>query len=142
MDYEHYKLKSYTQWDLYLHQNQYYLGRMYLWAKGENRNVDMTQMTPEEHTEWWQICQQIRTVLNTMFKPDRINWSWLQNEQSHDHHLHMHIVPRYESPRLFGGYRFVDEQPFANWSPYPKEMPSALAITVPTVCSKLKEAFA
>jgi hypothetical protein len=34
IDYEQLKIKSYTHWDLYLHENQCYLGRTFAMYKG------------------------------------------------------------------------------------------------------------
>ena len=36
-EFEPFKIKTYTLWDLYLHKNQFpYLGRAYAWAQREN----------------------------------------------------------------------------------------------------------
>jgi len=120
MDFSRYLIKTYDQWDLYLMENQYYLGRMYLWAKREGK-IDMTEMTSEEHQEWWEISQEVRAALNKLFQPDLFNWSFLQNQESHGHHLHMHIIPRYKTKREFSGVTFTDGNWGRNPSPYPTD---------------------
>ena len=48
--YERFKIKDYKHWAVYLHQNQYYLGRMYVWSKRENA-LDFSEMHQEEREE-------------------------------------------------------------------------------------------
>lgn len=101
-------------------ENQYYLGRMYLWAKREGK-IDMTEMTPDERHELWEVVGKVRASLLKMFQPDLFNWAFLQNDESHGHHLHLHIIPRYKTVRDFAGITFTDDNWGRNYTPYPKD---------------------
>ena len=41
------------------------------------------------------------------FKPDRFNYLQLGNSL---HQLHFHGIPRYSSPRIFAGKKWIDER--------------------------------
>ena len=44
-------------------------------------------------------------MLQSAFQPDHINYVFLQNQ---DRHVHLHMMPRYASPRHFAGQSFND----------------------------------
>lgn len=114
MDFEKLKIKEYEQWIVYLHQNQYYLGRMYIWSRRENA-LDFMEMNEEEKKELFKIGQELKKVLSLSFKPDLINYSILGNVAKH---LHIHVIPRYSSNRTFDGIKFADRQWGKNYAPY------------------------
>ena len=39
------------------------------------------------------------------FAPDHFNYAFLQNQ---DRHVHLHVIPRYQSPRWLAGTEFKD----------------------------------
>ncbi len=122
-DYERYKLKSYRYWDLYLHENQYYLGRVYIWLKRDNIN-DLMDITNEERAELFEIGRQYRVVMDkyTKWKPDLYNWAALGNLESHNHHVHVHVIPRYKTARIVESIcTFTDKNWGKNYAPYDKE---------------------
>ena len=47
----------------------------------------------------------INTALLGAFQPDHFNYAFLMNL---DAHVHMHIIPRYAQPQVFGGMTFTD----------------------------------
>ena len=51
MDYEQLKIKSYKHWDLYLHENQCYLGRVFVLLKNEERVEDFLAIDGEARDE-------------------------------------------------------------------------------------------
>ncbi len=114
MDFEKLKIKDYTHWSVYLHQNQYYLGRAYLWAK-RGDNIDFMQITSQEQKEFFDIGRAFNKTLSDLFQPDLTNYAMLGNVTNH---LHVHIIPRYKSSRVFGGTEFVDERWGKNYAPY------------------------
>ena len=97
-----------------MHENQYYLGRIVIWAKRED-DVDMIDMSEEEREEFFEIGKKVKKVLKTLFQPDRMNYANLQNIANH---LHVHIIPRYRAVRFYQGMSFVDENFGKNYAPY------------------------
>jgi len=105
-DYSKNIIKEYEYWTLYVHENQSYLGRCYLWCKRENA-LDLTDATEEEQNELFKILPQIKSALEKAFQTDWFNYAFLGNE---DRHLHGHIIPRYEFTREFAGIIFTDDR--------------------------------
>lgn len=114
MDYESLKIKEYQHWTLFLHSNQYYLGRMYAWAK-RNNLVDLMEMNAQEKSDLFLVGNEMKQALTSLFKPDMMNYAALGNISNH---LHMHFIPRYKSEREFEGIRFKDERWGKNYAPY------------------------
>lgn len=111
---ENLKIKEYNHWVLYMRPNQYFLGRVYLWAKRENA-LDFLEMSHEEKEEFFDIGQKVKQVLKEVFNPDLMNYASLGNIDSH---LHVHFIPRYKDARVFAGVEFVDERWGMNHAPY------------------------
>lgn len=109
-----YKIKGYNHWEVYLHENQCYLGRVYIWAKREDA-VDLMQMTSEERDELFNIGNEINKSIAQLFKPNLMNYAALGNIATH---LHLHVIPRYVSSRQFDEIEFVDERWGKNYVPY------------------------
>ena len=104
-------IKQYRYWTLYVHDNQQYLGRVYVWCRRENA-LDLMDATEEERKELFVILSQIKNALSTTFKPDWFNYAFLGNETQH---LHGHIVPRYAIKKEFMGQVFEDKEWGHNW---------------------------
>ncbi|MAF51266.1 MAG: hypothetical protein CMH64_04210 [Nanoarchaeota archaeon] len=117
MDYEELKIKDYKHWEVTLHHNQYYLGRIVIWAHREE-DIDIIDMSKEEREEFFKIAKEVKKALLKLFKPDRINYTNLQNSS---HHLHVHVIPRYKKSRFFEEVEFIDKRWGNNPSPYDKE---------------------
>ncbi|MBI2043651.1 HIT family protein [Candidatus Pacearchaeota archaeon] len=96
---------NFRHWKIYLHENQYFLGRCYIWAKREDF-VDFFDLTREEIEEFILITKKLKEALSKSFKPDLFNYAIFSNVAKH---LHAHVIPRYKHPRNFYGFNFVDE---------------------------------
>ena len=104
---EYCKIGEYTHWNVHVDIKQYYLGRVFIWAKRYDAQ-ELTDITFQEREELFSIILQDVLVMYKLaeFSPDIMNYSSLGNEM---HHCHMHVVPRYKSPRIFEGEEFIDE---------------------------------
>ncbi|RME77933.1 hypothetical protein D6774_02875 [Candidatus Woesearchaeota archaeon] len=117
--YAHLNIRSFTFWDLYLHEQQYpYVGRSYAWAKRDANTV--LEITAQEREElytliipaWWKVLKQL-------FNPDRPNIACFGNEAPH---LHYHLIPRYRHNVFVQGIPFTDPKPDKNYAPYEKRV--------------------
>lgn len=99
-------VKGYKYWEIYVHENQDYLGRCVVWCKRENA-LDLTDTTPEEQAELFLVFRDLRGAAEKVFQADWFNYAFLGNETRH---LHGHFIPRYASEREFGGITFKDER--------------------------------
>jgi diadenosine tetraphosphate (Ap4A) HIT family hydrolase len=115
MDYEKLKIKSYKYWDLYLHENQCYLGRVFVQLKNENGVEDFLDIQGEVREEFFLIGGKVKNALKTLFKPDKMNYAALSNTSPV---IHMHIIPRYKDSREFGRVTFKDTRWGQNYAPY------------------------
>lgn len=115
MDYEKLKIKSYKYWDLYLHENQCYLGRTFVQLKDESGIEDFMDIKGEVREEFFQIGQHVKQALKTLFKPDKMNYAALSNTSPV---IHVHIIPRYKDTREFNGITFKDTRWEQNYAPY------------------------
>lgn len=89
---------------LCIHQNQFILGRVYIWAKRED-SLDFADITEEERDELFEIMKNGKEALTKLFQPDLFNWAALGNGT---YHMHLHLIPRYKTPRKFNGLEFKD----------------------------------
>lgn len=105
-DFSKYKIKDYTYWSVFVHQNQGYLGRCVIWCNREDA-LDLVDATKEEQKELFLILNDLREALKKSFNPDWFNYSFLGNATRH---LHGHFIPRYASEKEFGGVTFKDER--------------------------------
>jgi diadenosine tetraphosphate (Ap4A) HIT family hydrolase len=98
-------VKAYKYWEIYVHENQSYLGRCVVWCKREDA-LDLADATPEEQVELFLILRDLREAAKKIFQPDWFNYSFLGNETRH---LHGHFVPRYAKPKMFMNIAFEDK---------------------------------
>lgn len=112
--YAKFLIKQGAYWEVYLHQNQHYLGRSYIWAKRPTA-LDFLEMTAEEQSEFFTIGRELKHVLDSLFKPDLYNYAAFANTSPH---LHVHIIPRYKIPREFCSHSFIDQRWGRNYAPY------------------------
>lgn len=104
-------IKQYKYWDVFVAQNQSYLGRCVVWCKREDTQ-DLTDATEEEREELFSILKLLKDATYNVFKTDWFNYSFLGNSVRH---LHCHFVPRYAAERVFEGVKFKDELYGKNW---------------------------
>jgi diadenosine tetraphosphate (Ap4A) HIT family hydrolase len=111
-----------ANWRAVLNKNQAHLGRMIVYLR--TREIDdPLELTRNERDELWdEVFPALARALDVAFAPDRINYAHLANQV---HHVHWHVVPRYEtSPdREFAGFSFVDPKPGRPYSRAKKRRP-------------------
>ena len=115
MDYEKLKIKCYKYWDVYLHENQCYLGRVFLLLKEDEGVEDLLGCDGELREEFFVIGKEIKTALKALFKPDKMNYAALSNVSDK---IHVHLIPRYKEAREFAGLVFKDTRWGQNYAPY------------------------
>ena len=94
-----------------------------IWILAVNRNQDLLgktmvvlrrpctaviELTPEEWSWLHHELRRVVAALRTLFQPDQLNFAFLMNLDSQ---VHLHVVPRYATPRHWHGHEFVDP----NW---------------------------
>lgn len=114
--YDHLIIHKYNFWTLYLHESQYYLGRVYLLANNAKRR-DFLDISDAETEEFFHISRVVKSSLKLLFQPDKFNYAALSNVFPD---LHIHIIPRYQTPRRFLGKEFIDHNWGKNFAPYDK----------------------
>ncbi len=117
MDYEQLKIKSYKHWDLYLHENQCYLGRTFVQLKDEEGMDDFLSIKGEVRDEFFLIGEKVKAALKTLFQPNKMNYASLSNTSPV---IHVHIIPRYKESREFAEVTFKDARWGSNYAPYDK----------------------
>lgn len=125
IDYEQLKIKSYKHWDVYLHENQCYLGRVFIFLKSDEGVEDFLAIEGEIRDEFFAIGKEIKAALKDLFKPDRMNYAALRNTSEK---IHVHCVPRYKEVREFAGTVFTDTRWGKNYAPYDKSLVFELPI--------------
>jgi diadenosine tetraphosphate (Ap4A) HIT family hydrolase len=115
MDYEKLKIKSFKYWDLYLHENQCYLGRVFVQLRDKNGVDDFLDIQGEMRDEFFIVGEQVKKALQRLFKPDKMNYAALSNISPV---IHVHIIPRYKEPRTFHEIVFTDTRWGQNYAPY------------------------
>lgn len=98
MDFNKLKITSGTYWEVFLHEDQTSIGRLYFWHK--RTGGDLLECPKEELIEFHELGNKIKSALTTLFKPDSYNYLSLNNVTKH---LHIHMIPRYSKKiELFG----------------------------------------
>lgn len=104
-------------WRLVLNHNQNLLGKCFLAMR---RHVEEIHNIAED--EWLELHREITAATNALalaFDPDHFNYAFLQNQ---DRHVHLHVIPRYASARMFAGRQFEDP-----------DYPDHYAVPAPTI---------
>ncbi len=111
--YAQFDIKKYRHWTLRVRVHPMYLGQAILWLEREGDMQRLSSLTEEERKELWeQVLPKYEAALEKLFKPDHMNYAWLGNLfHEHKGHGHLHLIPRYASPREFEGFVFTDD----NW---------------------------
>lgn len=83
---------------VYLFKEQSHPGRVILAHK---KHVgDMTELTPEERSAYFEDIARVSGILQKLFKPQKINYGAYGDT---GHHLHFHLVPKYKEEYEWGG---------------------------------------
>lgn len=115
VDYNQLKIKSYKFWDVFLHENQCYIGRVFVLLRDDENVEDFLAIDGEVRDEFFLIGNQVKSALKSLFKPDKMNYAALSNVSDK---IHVHIVPRYKEKREFNGIVFNDARWGKNYAPY------------------------
>ena len=91
-------VKEYKHWVLEISYHQHTLGCFIIFAKRKIERI--SELKDEEVIELKEVMSELETTLSNMedFKPDRFNYLQMGNAL---HHLHFHVIPRYETSRHF-----------------------------------------
>lgn len=103
MDFNKLKILNGKYWDVFLHQDQTVLGRLYFWYKGNAE--DLLEAPKEALVEFHELGNKIKLALSTIFHPDHYNYLSLNHVNSH---LHIHLIPRYSKKIKLFGFVFDD----------------------------------
>lgn len=90
-------------WNISLRPTQVTIGSLVLSLDRSCPN--MGGLTPEEGKELGEAFAVIERLLDTTFKPDKLNYLALMMV---DHQVHFHVIPRYASPVVFEGDEYKD----------------------------------
>src|SRR3990172_5484549 len=96
-------LRETHHWRIAVNRNQNLLGKLFISLQ---RHEDQVVRLSDE--EWGALRGEIAWAteqLRGAFAPDHFNYSFLQNQ---DRHVHLHVIPRYASPRRIAGSDFDD----------------------------------
>lgn len=104
-DFSNHLVKSYQYWEVYVHENQGYLGRCVVWCKREDA-LDLTDASEEEQKELFLVLNELREALKKCFNPDWLNYAFLGNGTRH---LHCHVIPRYKESKVLMNVTFEDK---------------------------------
>ncbi len=98
-------LKEYTHWILEVSYRQHTLGSYIIFCKRPVEKISDLQTA--EIDELKDVMKEIETALLDIdsCKPDRFNYWQMGNVV---HQLHLHGIPRYQSPRIFNGQEWID----------------------------------
>ena len=109
MDHEELLIKDYEMWELYLHKEQYpYIGRCYAWAKDPESDF-LTKMSQLERGELFEtVIPSWDEAISYLYEYHRPNLAIFGNTSPH---LHVHLIPRYNSPKIFHEIEFIDPNP-------------------------------
>jgi diadenosine tetraphosphate (Ap4A) HIT family hydrolase len=87
-----------TAWLLVLNRNQNLVGKSMLVARRHIEAAD--ELTAAEWDDLRVQLRRITAALRQIAQPDHFNNVFLQNQ---DRHVHLHVIPRYASPRRVAG---------------------------------------
>lgn len=96
-------LRESRHWRTALNRNQNLLGKTIVVLRRHEEAVAALSAA-----EWSELHGELAWVtgrLQQAFTPDHVNYAFLQNQ---DRHVHLHVIPRYASPRELDGVRFED----------------------------------
>lgn len=102
--YPHTLLHEYDYWCVLLRPQQITLGSLILAARSEA--VAFSELSQFALTELSIVSKDIESTLHTCFQYNKLNYLMLMMV---DPHVHLHVIPRYETERIFTGLTFVDQ---------------------------------
>ena len=103
MDFNKLKIVGGKYWDVFLHEDQTVIGRMYFWYKEDI--LDLLDVPEEVISEFYHLGKKVKEALKKLFQPDMFNYLALNNNTKH---LHIHVIPRYSKKVEKFGLVFED----------------------------------
>lgn len=100
---EHYEICSFQYWRVVANYNQNKLGKCMVCLK--RHDEDICNLSEDEIKELWDIIRKLKAALAACFRLEHFNYAFLMNK---DAHVHLHVIPRYQSRRVFAGMEFQD----------------------------------
>ncbi len=67
--------------------------------------LHLSEVTPEEMADLGELIGQLEKTVKTIFDYNIMNYLMLMMV---DHHVHYHVIPRYDGIRKFAGFEWVD----------------------------------
>ena len=115
--YQDLELARCEYWRVALNESSYYPGRCLIIL---NRHIQggLVNTTDEEIVELRMITKSLELATQRIFGASHFNYADLENESRH---AHWYFIPRYETPFVWGLVFHIDETPWKNYVPYPKE---------------------
>lgn len=129
-DKENTLIKSYVYWDLCVRKKSVSLGNCVLISKQHAENASV--ISPEAWQEYGRIIGSLEQALTKLFQYKKINYLTLMMV---DTHFHTHIIPRYDSDRVWMNKIWQD----SSW-PKPPELSNPEILDIATITS-LKRAI-
>ncbi len=90
-------------WRVIVNLNQNKLGKVMVCLM--RHSEDICELKDAELLELWDVIRRTKEILDFLFRPDHYNYSFLMNLDSH---VHLHMIPRYKTVRVFEGVGFHD----------------------------------
>jgi len=111
---EKYFIKKFEYWGVYLHENQYNLGKLRV-ALNRHGPEEIIELNDQEWDELKTVLERISKVLKSLYEYDVMDYTVLQNEDRN--HINIQLIPRYVDARVVHGEEFKDE--FFGRFPFP-----------------------
>jgi diadenosine tetraphosphate (Ap4A) HIT family hydrolase len=110
-----------AMWTVAVNLNQDLLGKtMLVLRRPATAVIDLSP------SEWAQLHIELNDLvpaLGRLFSPDQVNLAFLMNQAPQ---VHLHVVPRYRSPRTWGGLVFTDAHWGSVFGPEQRPLPQDL----------------
>lgn len=90
---------------VYLFKEQSHRGRII--AAHKKHVGDLTQLSAEERSAYFEEIAQLSRILQKVFQPDKVNYGAYGDT---GHHLHFHLVPKYKNDYEWGGVFAMNPQ--------------------------------
>ena len=103
-------VRDYENWVVLIRPRQVTAGCAIVAEK--SNATSLGQLSKEALIELGTVTRELETTLQTTFQFDKINYVALMMV---DPNVHFHVLPRYSSPRSFGGIEFRD----TGWPKHP-----------------------
>ena len=120
-------IKEYNHWILILRNKPMKLGNCVAITKKHHESL--SQLTDEEMQEYAHVTRDAEATLKKVFNCELIHHLLLMLK---DKHTHFHIIPRYQTPKLFAGREWQDDmQPILKASEKPlPEVPHEILLKI------------